>query len=138
MNKAIFIIITTLFALPAFLLARIIWPFPQTPTSGLITFFTLTTAIESIFTGIGISFVFLVLTKYITVLNKHGILGWLSFVSIAWILISGYPHDNSHIAQGTELHGLVPIEIFFHGTLAIAALIVMKYFLKSLKSKNKF
>ena len=133
MSKTTFTIIVLVFAVPAFFLARTIWPFPNEVDGTVKTFFAVVTAIESLFTGIGIAFVILVLKKYLVALNRKGILGWLTFVSIAWILISGYPHDNSHIAHGADLHGLIPIEIIFHGTLAIAALITMVYFLRTLR-----
>jgi amino acid transporter len=132
-DKIQFAIITLLFAIPAFLLARVIWPFPQEPADGLRTFFTVVTAFESIFTGIGVAFVAIVLIKFRRSLRRKGAIGWLSFVSLAWILISGYFHDNSHLAHSTDLHGLVPIEIFFHGTLAVAALILAVHFIQYLE-----
>lgn len=130
MNKPAFIFISLFVAIPAFLLARVIWPLPTPPPEDLTLFLTLVSAVECLLLGFGISFVVFVLQKLKSRKKKFSKLDWATFISIAWILISGYPHDNNHLVHhGADLHDLVQIEIFFHGTLAAAAIVVAVYWL---------
>ena len=120
-------------ALPLFLLARIIWPFHQGTPDDIQNFFNIITGLESLFTGVGVAFVITVLSDHKAKIKNWKIYDWLAFISVAWILISGYPHDNSHIAAEAHVAELINIEIFFHGTLAVAALVVMHDFVRKMR-----
>ena len=49
-------------------------------------------------------------------------------VSIAWLLMNWWPHDNLHRANGMDMIGLVKIEWAFHVTLIIATFFVARFF----------
>ena len=125
-----FVVLTLLVAVPAFFLARVIWPFSETPPPDLTLFLTIVTALECIMLGLGVSFIVFVIDRHRTRKKKFDVLDWATFISIAWILISGYPHDNNHLSVSIDLHDLVPIEILFYGTLAIAAVVVAVYWIR--------
>ena len=120
-------------AVPLFVAARLIWPFQYGTPDDAQTFFKIVTGFESIFSGLGVAFVITVLSDHKAGIKNWKLFDWLVFISIAWILISGYPHDTSHIAAEAHTSELIKIEIFFHGSLAIAALIVMNDFMRKLK-----
>ena len=129
------VVLVGIISLVAFWAARIIWPFPEGTDLVTKNFFTIVTAIESAFLGFGLFFILRVFTKYKQQVWKWKLLDWLTFLSISWILISGYPHDNTHIAHETSIQGLISIEVIFHGTLAIAAIFITFYFLKQQRSR---
>jgi len=133
MYRTKFWVITLIVALPLFFVARHIWPFHDGVSDEVKNFFSVVTALESLFSGVGVAFVFVVISKYKDKIKSWHLFDWLVFISIAWILISGYPHDNSHIAQEAHAADLIGIEIFFHGTLALSALFVMHEFVRKLK-----
>jgi hypothetical protein len=56
------------------------------------------------------------------------------YVAIAWQLVSWWPHDNSHMASGIDLDGLLMIEYAFHMTLILSALVVARFFLATLRA----
>lgn len=122
-----YLALTLTLAFVAGISARTIWPLPATPPTDLTLFLGIVTVLESLMFGFGVSFVLFVIQKHQVRKRKFTKLEWLTFISISWILISGYPHDNSHLAHSIDLHGLVPIEIIFHGSLAVAAVIVAIY-----------
>lgn len=133
MNKLLFGVITIAVAVPAFFLARVFWPFPLAVSGDSLAFFTLATAGESVLLGFGAAFALLVLVRRRSVAARWNIIDWVTFLSIGWILISGYPHDNIHIASGADVHNLIFVEIVFHGTLAVAAVVVAIAFMVNQK-----
>ncbi len=132
------LLVTVIFAIPAFLLGRIIWPASMdmpAPTPGQLPFFMIVSAIEAIAFGLGISFL---IFGWKTVKKASGPgRNWVdaSFISIIWFLVSWWPHDNLHISNGENMQRLLYIEWGFHVTLVIAATIVAYTFLKLLKKE---
>jgi hypothetical protein len=125
------LLITLVLAVPAFMLGPVLWPPSHEiqPTSGQLPFFILLSAIEAIVFGLGVAF--LILTwPYIRAKGTHAI---AAYISIGWMLISWWPHDNMHIHNGLDPAGLLLIEYLFHVTLIIAACVVGSYFYKTHK-----
>lgn len=58
----------------------------------------------------------------------------LAYLSLSWLLISWWPHDNLHLHNGMNLQGLLYIEYGFHLTLIIASLILARAFVQTLKT----
>ncbi len=56
---------------------------------------------------------------------------WAMFISIAWFLISWWPHDKLHAFNKT-LEGLLFIEYGFHLTLLIGGCILAYCFIRLL------
>ena len=133
-------LVTLLFAIPAFLLGRIIWPDAagslMQPTVGQLPFFMFLSALEAVAFGIGISFLFFG-WKYVAQIadgNKTG--AWLSYIAIAWLLVSWWPHDNMHRVNGVDMAGLLRIEFMFHLTLIVASFVLAYYFFKFFRAMS--
>ncbi|MEP7162366.1 MAG: hypothetical protein ABI747_01215 [Candidatus Moraniibacteriota bacterium] len=132
------VMVTLLFALPALAFGRTLWPDApdiMQPTAGQFPFFVGVAVIEALSFGIGMSFLLfgwsLVQKAKATEPGKMAL-----FLSITWLLISWWPHDNMHRHNGMDTGGLLVIEYLFHVTLIIAAGIVAWYFWKSLPREN--
>lgn len=149
-----FFIITLVFAVISYSLNKVIWPetgsidillsnviWPegsaQIPTGLQLPLLILLAIIESVSFGVGMAFLFLG-WKYIKELmpeNKKNAM-W-SFVSIVWLLVSWWPHDNMHrINAPSNLAGLIKIEYMFHVTLILAGCILVYNFWKLLSTRK--
>ncbi len=130
-TKTKFIIITLVFAIPAFLLGRQIWP-PSpdmvVPTSSQLFLLIILSVLESVAFGLGVAFLILGWPLLKKVSGKGDALTKLTFLSIAWFLINWWPHDNLHVHNGINLNGLLKIDYGFHITLVIAGAILAYFF----------
>lgn len=138
--KKEWIIVTLLFAVPSFFLSRIIWPDSQgamPPPPSLIPFFILISAVESFLFGLGIAFILLGKSVVKKVSSNSKSLATAVYISIAWLLISWWPHDNFHRAVGMDYHGLIIIEYAFHLTLIVATLILTYNFFHPFSNTSK-
>jgi hypothetical protein len=52
----------------------------------------------------------------------------LAHLSIAWVLLNWWSHDSFHIANGTNLGGLLVIEYGYHLTLMVAGALAAAWF----------
>ena len=124
--------VTALFGVPAFLLGPVIWP-PEAggpePSAGQLPFFVVLFAIEALAFGLGISF----LAFGLPLVRKAGggsrLRAWAMYLSIGWLLVSWWPHDNLHFHTGMDLQGLLYIEYGFHMTLILSGLVLAYSFL---------
>ena len=125
-------------AIATFVLGRIIWPeMPGMPgpSSSLVPHFMLIGALESISFGIGIAFLLFGWRYARSAKTKFGNMAIATFLSIAWMLISWWPHDNMHRVNGMDnFSGLLRIEYIFHLTLVLAGFIVACFFWRIAKS----
>ena len=131
------ILITLIFGVPAFLLGRVIWPDPvdsmMQPTAVQLPFFMFLSVLEALAFGIGVSFIFFG-WKYASKIAGNDSRGaWLSYIAIAWLLISWWPHDNMHRVNGMDMAGLLRIEYMFHLTLIAAAFVLAYYFFRCIR-----
>ncbi len=126
--------ITIPLATITFILGRIIWPDPAVgammPTASQLPFFIFLSVLESIAFGLGVSFAVFAWPHLKNALPQEKTLSMLAFISITWMLISWWPHDNMHRVNGMNMAGLLRIEYTFHFTLILAGLIVAWYFWK--------
>lgn len=130
--------ITLALGIPAFLLGRVIWPDPtgfMLPPANLLPFYVFISLLEGLAFGFGVGF--LIYGRRIVTQVPKDSKRWTTaaYLSISWLLISWWPHDNWHRANGMDLVGLIKIEYCFHFTLIIAATILSLYFLKQTKKK---
>ena len=51
------------------------------------------------------------------------------FLSIGWLMVSWWPHDNLHMHTGIDLQKLLYIEYGFHVTLMVCAIVLAYCFL---------
>ncbi len=139
MSKLKNILIVLVPALITFPLSRIIWKDPlgaMPPTAHQLSFFILLGIGESLVFGAGVLF----LLKGYKWLSGSGasrnLVVW-TYVAIAWSLLSWWPHDNIHRANGMDMQGLLYIEYGFHLTLMVAAVIIAYFFMETLKNKQQ-
>lgn len=139
------LIITLIFGIPAFFLGPILWtPHPDIrPSQFQLPFFILLSAIEALAFGIGIAFICLgwPLVRNAAPQMKGRAMAF--YLSVSWLLVSWWPHDNFHVHNGLNLAGLLMIDYGFHVTLIIASLalaynlfLTFKGYQKSAKSKS--
>lgn len=132
-NKIVSFLLVIVPAILALILGPKLWPDPvgsMMPTSGQLPFFIIIGAVEALAFGFGILF----LVRGSVWLKQSAVsksLTMWTYLAIAWSLISWWPHDNFHRANGMSMQGLLYIEYGFHLTLIIAALIIATYFRKS-------
>jgi hypothetical protein len=127
-------IITFVVAIPAFMTGRLIWPpaGPQ-PTPAQLPHLMVFTAVESLALGLGIALLVLGRSHVKKVPPQDRKLATAAHLSIVWMLVNWWPHDNMHASNGENLDRLIRIEYTFHVTLVIATLIVAKWFLRTLR-----
>lgn len=133
-------LITVVFAIPAFLTGRLIWP--PAPGSGvpslaLLPFFLGLSIAEALSFGLGIAFLIYGWPVMSTLANGSKRMTWAMFLCIVWLLISWWPHDNLHKHNGLNLQGLLFIEYGFHVTLMIVGAILALCFVRLLHPSHR-
>jgi len=126
-------------ALPALLLGRIIWPDPMgmiQPTTAQFIPLAFVAISEALLFGLGVSFVFFGWPLLRNVNPAWKKLTLATFISISWMLLAWWPHDNMHRSNGMDINGLIRIDLLFHVTLIIAAVIIAKYFIVTIKENR--
>jgi hypothetical protein len=130
------LIVTLFFGIPAFLLGPVIWPisadFPP-PAPEQIPYFIVLSVFDSLFFGLGIAFVLFGWPLVRRMAYGSRLLGWALYLSIAFLLISWWPHINLHNTTGFDLQGLLYIDYGFHIPLMIAGAVVAYGFLNLLR-----
>ncbi|GAC1367414.1 MAG: hypothetical protein NVSMB44_32950 [Ktedonobacteraceae bacterium] len=123
--------VTLLFGIPAFIAGPFIWPPAVAPGSNLLPFFLVLACAEAVTFGLGAAF--LIFGWPQLRLRSFGSqpLRWAMFISIAWLLLSWWPHDHLH-AWNKTLEGLLFIEYGFHLTLYISGAILAYGFIRLL------
>jgi len=101
--------------------------FPQ-PTDAQLPLFILLNVAEVLAFGFGISFLIFGYPLMQTILPASKGLTLAAHLSIAWLLLSWWPHDSLHVANGLNLNGLLIIEYVFHVTLMITGAILVYFF----------
>jgi hypothetical protein len=131
------LLVTMAFGIPAFLAGPVLWPPAEgmmSPTAGQLPFFVVLAAIEAFVFGLGVAFVIFGLPLTRTIAKGSPSLTWAMFLSVAWLLLSWWPHDNLHIHNGSDMHGLLLIEYGFHVTLMVSGLALAYCFMQLLRS----
>lgn len=131
-------LITLLFGIPTFFLGPMLWPINPmnpAPTPGQLPFFIILSILESLVFGLGIAFMIYGWPTVQKIADKSKQLALWTYVAISWGLVSWWPHDHLHGANGMDMEGLLYIEYGFHVTLMVAALVLAYAFLKLLYKK---
>jgi hypothetical protein len=133
-------LLTIVVAIPAFLFGRVIWP-PfagnPTPTAAQLPLFLVLAAMEAITLGLGVSFIAFGWPLVRRLTGGATVLTWAMFVSIAWVMVSWWSHDNMHQANGHDLGGLLVIEYLYHATLMAAGVVLGYGFFRWLSSPDR-
>ena len=105
-----------------------------TPPSTLLPLFILFQIIEGLAFGFGIAFLIFGYPLVQAISPASASLTRSAHLSIAWLLLSWWPHDSMHIHNGmSNMSGLLMIEYAFHVTAIIAGLILVRFFLTLLR-----
>ena len=134
------LLVTVVVAVPAMLTGPIIWPPPAdlgvAPTAGQIPFFIFLAVIEAITLGLGVSFLLFGFVPLRRALGGSSWRTWAAYLSIGWLLVSWWPHNNMHTHNGLDLQGLLYIEYGFHVTLMVAGLVLAYSLLTLLRPED--
>ena len=100
------------------------------PTGPQMTLLMLLTAIQSLAFGLGAAFLIFGWSLIKSQLPTKRDLALATYLSVAWSLISWWPHSNFHqtLSMG-NVSGLIAIEYAFHVTLILGGLIVAYFFI---------
>jgi len=101
--------------------------FPQ-PTDAQLPLFVLLNVSEVLIFGLGIAFLIFGYPLMQTIAPASKRLTFWAYLSIAWLLSNWWPHDSLHVANGTNMSGLLVIEYVFHVTLMVAGVILAYFF----------
>ena len=129
------LLITLIVGIPAFILGPIIWtPSPDIkPTPVQLPFFMFLSLIESLLFGFGIAAMIYGWEFVRNAPAQAKSKTFAAFISLSWLLISWWPHDNAHIHNGMDALGLLYIDYIFHMTLMIASLVLVYYIYSTIK-----
>ena len=125
MSKKYVVALSIGLGLPAFVLARVIWPDPpgaRPPSASLLPFLMVPAVFESLAFGAGVAFL-IAGGRAVARLGQPRWLTLATYASVAWTLVSWWPHSNMHRAN-TSLQGLAVIDWTFHITLIVAASVI--------------
>jgi hypothetical protein len=123
-------------AIPALFLSRILWPIAPgspTPSGAQLPLFILLSILEALIFGGGVAFLAFGLPVVRRAAGHVGVPAWPVYLAVGWSLISWWPHNNFHLANGANLDGLLAIEYAFHVSLYLTGLIIAWFFLTALR-----
>ena len=129
-------LVTVAAAVAALFLSRILWPISPdtpTPTGAQLPLFILLSILEALIFGAGVSFLAFGLPLVRRAAGRVDVPAWPVYLSIGWSLISWWPHNNLHLANGGNLNGLLAIEYAFHVSLYVTGLVIAWFFLSTLR-----
>ena len=122
-------IVTAIVAVPAFLLAPIVFPMAETggpePTSGQAVNFMVLGSWDAILLGLGVA-VAVFGWPYVRRAFPDSIPASVAVLaSLVFLLASWWPHIGLHMSVGDNLTALILVDYAFHVPLGIASLIVV-------------
>ena len=131
------LLITLATAVPAFIVAPIVWP-PNlhggTPVGLQLLLFMLLAGLDALAFGLGVAFICYGLPLVRRVADASGANTWITFIATAWLLISWWPHDNMHKHNGMDLGGLLVIDYVFHISMMVAGVVLAYNLVRALQS----
>ena len=134
------LVVTVLVAILAFMLGPIIWPPAEgspSPTAAQIPFLLFLNLVQATVLGLGVSFLVFGLPVMRMVSPDSKVRAWAMYLSIAYLMISWWPHINMHVHNGTELQGMIYIDYLFHLPSMIAALVLAYGFFSLLRERGE-
>jgi hypothetical protein len=128
-------------AVLALFLSRILWPISAsvpTPSGAQLPLFIVLAILEALIFGAGVSFLAFGLPIVRRAADGAGVPAWPVYLAIGWSLVSWWPHNNLHLANGGDFNGLLAIEYGFHVSLYVTGLIIAWFFLHTLRRPQEF
>jgi hypothetical protein len=127
---------TVVVTLISFALTRVLWPDAPgaaQPPAALLPLFIGVGLIESVAFGLGVAFLVFG-GRLMNTFDRGRGLTLLTYLSIGWLLINWWPHDNLHRVIRFDFARLIWIEYGFHVTLIAAAACVAYFFVTTLRA----
>ena len=134
------LLVTVLVAVLAFMLGPIIWPPAEgspSPAATQIPFLLFLSLVQAAVLGLGVSFLAFGLPMMSRISPESKVRAWAMYLSIAYLMISWWPHTNMHVHNGTELQGMIYIDYLFHLPSMIAALVLAYGFFSLLRERGE-
>lgn len=118
-----------------------IWPDPAgaaTPPPDLLPLFILLSILEAVSFGCGLAFVLFGLAP-LRRLGAGAAVTWAAYLSISFMVLSWWPHDNLHRILGHgDFAGLAWIEYLFHvPPLMVGAAVAAVFFLRTTRGGDR-
>lgn len=138
-TRAKVILVTLVVAVPAFLLAKVLFPPPAGPgpSSGQQPWFILLSALDSMLLGLGVAFTAFGWKAVRRVSPTSRPRALAIYLSLAWLMLSWYPHIGLHgSAFGSTFSGLLVIDYLFHVPLFVAPLVLIWGFAGLLQERS--
>jgi hypothetical protein len=114
----------------SFALSPVLWPPSASaaqPPGNLLPLFLLLSALESLAFGLGVAFL-LFGRRWVGSMGVAPGLSIATYISIAWLLVNWWPHDNLHRVVGFEWSRFLLIEYGFHLPLLLAGAVSAWFF----------
>jgi hypothetical protein len=124
-------LVAFLVAIPAFMLGPIIWPPAEgspSPTATQLPFLLFLNLVQATVLGLGVAFLAFGLSAMRSISPGSKARAWAMYLSIAYLMLSWWPHINMHVHNGTDLQGLIFIDYLFHLPSMVAALVLAHCF----------
>ncbi len=133
------LLVTLVIGVPAIPLGQVIWPSPAGgvgPTGVQLPFFIVLGVVEGLLFGLGIAFL-LFGFPFVRSISDGSRRTWASFLGIAWLMVSWWPHDGLHrsMPEG-NFTSLLFIEYGFHLTLMATGLLLAYNFVRVLQARG--
>ena len=141
MSKSVAFGITLVAGIAAFLLSSALWPNPpgaDQPPPGLVPFYVIEAAVESVAFGLGLAFLLRGAQLLLTADARPHANDVASYLAIGWLLANWWPHTNLHRVTGFDWYGLIWIEYGFHVTLIVAGAVLASAYLRGLLGRRSF
>ena len=134
------LVVTLLAAVSAFILGPIVWPPAEgspSPTAAQIPFLLFLNLVQATVLGLGVSFLVFGLPVMRRVSPDSKVRAWAMYLSIAYLMVSWWPHINMHVHNGPDdLQGLIYIDYLFHLPSMIAAVVLAYCFFSLLWERS--
>lgn len=133
------LLVTVLVAVPALILGPVIWPPVEggpSPTATQIPFLLFLNLVQAIVLGLGVSFLAFGLPVVRRISPGSKVRAWAMYLSIAYLMVSWWPHINMHVHNGTDLQGMIYIDYLFHLPSMVAALVLAYCFFSLLWERS--
>ena len=133
------LLVTLVVGVPTIPLGQVIWPSPagsMEPSGVQLPFFIALAIVEGLLFGLGIAFL-LFGYPFVRSISDDTRRTWASFIGIAWLLVSWWPHDGLHRSMEMgDFTRLLFIEYGFHLTLMATGLLLAYNFVRSLQARS--
>ena len=134
------LLVSVLVAIPAFILGPIIWPPAErspSPTTTQLPYLLFLNLVQATVLGLGVAFLAFGLSVMRRISPDSKVKAWATYLSIAYLMVSWWPHINMHVHNGTELQGMIYIDYLFHLPSMIAALVLAYCFFSLLWERGE-